>query len=95
MVACSTVLHRDGHVSTQHAFCSVQETVAGYPAAVLAKEAVYNAVSVGAFELHDYVDFSSWFRTALLAVRGASTWPPRSQHADQICVPVPRRHSIG
>ena len=50
-------------------FDSLQETVAGYPAVVLAKEAVYNAVCAGAFELHDYLDFSSWFRTALLAVR--------------------------
>ena len=48
----------------------MQETVAGYPAVVLAKEAVYDAVCVGAFELHDYIDFSSWFRTAMLAVRG-------------------------
>ena len=48
---------------------SVQENVAGYPAVVLAKEAVYNAVCVGAFELHDYIDFSSWFRSALLSVR--------------------------
>ena len=43
--------------------------VAGVPSAVLAKEAVYNAVGVGAWELHDYIDFSSWFRSALLLVR--------------------------
>ncbi|CAL8468538.1 g8078 [Coccomyxa elongata] len=36
------------------------------PAAVLAKEAAYNAVGVGAYELHDYIDFGSWFNTALL-----------------------------
>lgn len=57
------------------AIWSVQETAAGYPAAVLAKEAVYDAVCIGAFELHDYIDFSSWFRTALLAVHGP-TQPP-------------------
>ena len=32
--------------------------VRGVPAAVLAKEAAYQAVSVGAYELHDYVDFT-------------------------------------
>lgn len=32
--------------------------VRGVPAAVLAKEATYQAVSVGAYELHDYVDFT-------------------------------------
>ena len=36
--------------------------------ALLAKEAVYNAVGVGAWELHDSIDFSSWFRSALLVV---------------------------
>ncbi len=39
------------------------------PAAVLAKEAAYNAVGVGAYELHDYIDFGSWFNTALLQVQ--------------------------
>lgn len=39
------------------------------PAAALAKEAVLNAVGVGAYELHDYVEFSSWFRSTLLPVR--------------------------
>ena len=32
--------------------------VRGVPAAVLAKEAVYQAVAVGAYELHDYIDFT-------------------------------------
>ena len=41
----------------------------GVPAPCLAKEAGYNAIGVGAWELHDYIDFSSWFRNALLAVR--------------------------
>ena len=43
--------------------------VAGVLSAVLAKEAVYNAVGVGSWELHDFIDFSSWFRSALLLVR--------------------------
>ena len=38
------------------------------PAAVLAKEAVYNAAGVGAYDLHDYIDFKQWFQTALLQV---------------------------
>ncbi|KAK9830439.1 hypothetical protein WJX72_011753 [[Myrmecia] bisecta] len=38
----------------------------GVPPAVLAKEAVYNAVGTAAFELHDYIEFTSWFRMALL-----------------------------
>ena len=38
------------------------------PAAVLAKEAVYNALGVGAYDLHDYIDFKQWLQTALLQV---------------------------
>jgi hypothetical protein len=37
-------------------------SVRGVPAAVLAKEAAYQAVSVGAYELHDYVDFAGQCR---------------------------------
>lgn len=36
---------------------------------MLAKEAVLDAVGVGAYELHDYVEFSSWFQSTLLPVR--------------------------
>ena len=42
--------------------------IARIPAAVLAKEAVYNAAGVGAYDLHDYIDFKQWFQTALLQV---------------------------
>ena len=38
------------------------------PAAVLAKEAVYNAAGVGAYGLHDYIDFKQWFQSTLLQV---------------------------
>ena len=38
------------------------------PDAVCAKEAVYAAMGTGAYELHDYVDFTPWFRTTLLQV---------------------------
>ena len=41
---------------------------AGVPAAVLAKEAVYNAAGVGAYGLHDYIDFKQWFQSTLLQV---------------------------
>ena len=40
------------------------------PDAVRAKEAVYAAMGTGAYELHDYMDFTPWFRTTLLQVRG-------------------------
>jgi len=43
--------------------------VGGVPAVALAKEAVLNAAGVGAYELHDYVEFSSWFQSTLLPVR--------------------------
>ena len=42
--------------------------IGGIPAAVLAKEAVYNAAGVGAYGLHDYVDFKQWLQSALLQV---------------------------
>ncbi len=44
------------------------QRIGGVPAAGLAKEAAYNAVGVGAYELHDYIDFMLWFNTALLQV---------------------------
>ena len=54
--------------------CHVQPgpRIRGIPTAVLAKEAAYNAVGVGAYELHDYIDFGSWFNTALLQVQTVS-----------------------
>jgi hypothetical protein len=42
--------------------------VGGVPAALLAKEAAYTAAAVGAYELHDCVDFTAWFRGPLLQV---------------------------
>ena len=44
------------------------------PDALRAKEAVYAAMGTGAYELHDYVDFTPWFRTTLLQVR--ESWFP-------------------
>ena len=38
------------------------------------KEAVYNAVGVAAYELHDYVDWDPWFRGALVQVWGSGGW---------------------
>ena len=40
----------------------------GIPAAVLFKEAVYTALAAGSYELHDYIDLSSWLRSSLLLV---------------------------
>ena len=42
--------------------------LAGVPVRVLAKEAVYNAAGATAFHLHDLIDFTQWFTTALLTV---------------------------
>ena len=42
--------------------------IGGIPAVVLAKEAVYNAAGVGAYGLHDYIDFKQWFQSTLLQV---------------------------
>ena len=47
------------------------------PATVLAKEAVYNALGVGAYDLHDYIDFKQWLQTALLQVDSTATSCPR------------------
>lgn len=40
----------------------------GIPLPVIIKEAVYHGVAVGAYELYDYVDFTSWLHSALLQV---------------------------
>jgi hypothetical protein len=40
--------------------------VAGVPAAVLRKEAAYRAAALGAYELHDAIDFGPWLHGALL-----------------------------
>lgn len=40
----------------------------GIPEAVLAKEAAYNAVGVGCWDLFDHLDFTSWLRSSLLPV---------------------------
>ena len=47
------------------------------PAAVLAKEAVYNAVGTCSYDLHDFLDLRSWLRNALAAVC-AALWRARS-----------------
>ncbi len=43
-------------------------TSAAIPAAVLHKEAIYAAVGTGAYELHDFIDYQPWLRTALVQV---------------------------
>ncbi|GBF94095.1 hypothetical protein Rsub_07082 [Raphidocelis subcapitata] len=73
--------------------------VAGVPAALLRREAAYAAAAVGAYELHDYVDFTSWLRGALLqelaitapaarplrraAARAVGAWVPRLEPSDR------------
>lgn len=42
----------------------------GVPALALAKEAIYNAVGTCAYDLHDFLDFPSWFRSALIQELG-------------------------
>jgi hypothetical protein len=37
-----------------------------YPAVLLLKEAVYEAVSLAAYDLHDFVDYQGWLRSSLL-----------------------------
>lgn len=49
--------------------------VGSVPASVLAKEAVYNAAGVGAYDLHDYIDFGSWYHSSLLPVRARAQHP--------------------
>lgn len=44
------------------------EAVAGVPRVILNKEVVYNAIAIGAYELHDFVDFTAWLRGSLLHV---------------------------
>lgn len=38
------------------------------PGPVLEKEAVYQAVALGAYELFDHIDFSNWLHSTLLKV---------------------------
>ena len=76
--------------------------VHGIPAAVLAKAAVYQAAAVGSYELHEYIDFSSWLRASLLgemadatpalrplrraAVKLVSHWLPKLRKEDRPAV---------
>ena len=47
------------------------DSILRLPPQVLTKEAAYNAAGVGAYELHDYIDFRAWYHAALLRVRAA------------------------
>ena len=40
----------------------------GVPLAVLHKEAAYNAVGVGAYQLHDLINYNDWLHGSLLPV---------------------------
>ncbi|GAX73146.1 hypothetical protein CEUSTIGMA_g599.t1 [Chlamydomonas eustigma] len=41
-------------------------TLGGVPVVILRKDAVYNAVALAAFDLHDYIAWSTWLRGSLL-----------------------------
>ena len=47
----------------------------GVPSLVLAKEGIYNAVGTCAYDLHDFFDFPSWFRSALSLVPSSTARP--------------------
>ncbi|GMH34265.1 hypothetical protein BSKO_02099 [Bryopsis sp. KO-2023] len=61
-----------------------QAEIGGIPGTVLEKEAVYHAVAVGSYDLYDYVNFSSWYRSTLvqeLNNKNPKLWPLRRQAA--------------
>jgi len=78
------------------------DRVGGIPSPVLLKDAVYNAVAVGAYELHDYVDWTPWLRSTLLqelaegrqefkpvrrrVARLIAQWVARVEHEDRPAV---------
>ncbi|KAK9787255.1 hypothetical protein WJX73_002919 [Symbiochloris irregularis] len=51
--------------------------IEGVPSAVLAKEAVYNAVGTCSYDLYDFLDFPSWFRSALAMELANESWESR------------------
>ncbi|KAI8476158.1 MAG: armadillo-type protein [Monoraphidium minutum] len=71
----------------------------GVPVALLRKEAAYAAAAVGAYELHDFLDYGDWLRGALLkeleitapaarplrraAARAVGEWAPRLAPPDR------------
>lgn len=59
--------------------------IAGLPAQLLHKEAVYTACTAAAYELHDYVDWGGWLRGALL---------PELSDATPACRPLQRRAAM-
>lgn len=77
-------------------------SVRGVPAAVLAKEAAYQAVAAGAYELHDYIDFTGFLHSSLLpemgdtspaarplrrrAIKLVAHWAPRLKKEDRLAV---------
>ena len=55
-------------LALQNGTAGSSTTIAGIPAAVLHKEAVYAAVGTGAYDLHDFIDFQPWLRSTLVQV---------------------------
>lgn len=48
------------------AYAAASEGAGGVPVELLNREAVYNTVGIGAYELHDHVDFAAWFHGHLV-----------------------------
>jgi hypothetical protein len=61
-----------------------------YPEPLLVKEAVYNAVAVGAYDLHDAIDYLPWLHGSLLQVRIARAMPTRCKGGFGVHLPFPR-----
>ena len=40
----------------------------GIPLVLLRKEALYNAIGVAAYDMHDFIDWDPWLRGTLLQV---------------------------
>jgi hypothetical protein len=59
-----------------------------YPAVLLLKEAVYEAVGIAAYDLHDYVDYQGWLRSSLLPEMMAIQQQQQQQQQQQRLLPV-------
>jgi hypothetical protein len=62
----------------------------GYPAVLLLKEAVYEAVALTAYDLHDALDYKSWLHTSLLPEMAAMQQQPGQQQQQQQLPLLPR-----
>ena len=76
---------------------------AGIPQAVLAKEAILNAVGQSSFDLHGHVDFPPWFHGPLLQARSQGPAPfdvqglgyGRAEQGLHVCCSTAHYHRMG